>query len=83
MKLDGTDIRNVTDLTRTLRNYHGGDTATVTLIRGLKEMTVEVTLDEKPDPQQPQTDMPAPDADMPSEGSLEEWYNWFYGKKGE
>ena len=83
VKLDSTDVRNVTDLTRALRNYHGGDTATVTLIRGHKEMTVEVTLDEKPDPQQTQTDMPAPDADMPSEGSLEEWYNWFYGKKGE
>ena len=80
--LDDITIRNSTDLIRALRNYHGGDTATITLIRGLKEMTLEITLDEKPDPQQTQAEMPEPDADMPSEGSLEEWYNWFYGKKG-
>ena len=80
--LDDITISNSTDLIRALRNYHGGDTATITLVRSLKEMTLEITLDEKPDPQQTQAEMPEPDADMPSEGSLEEWYNWFYGKKG-
>ncbi|MBP3683665.1 MAG: trypsin-like peptidase domain-containing protein [Oscillospiraceae bacterium] len=49
--LDEHEVSNVTDLTRALRNYKAGDTATVKLIRSGREMNLVIVLDEKP--QQP------------------------------
>ena len=81
--LGGNQVSNITDLTRALRNFKAGDTTTVTLIRGGKEMTLEITLDEKP---QETTTATAPNSDssdsnMPSEGDYNEWFNWFFGGK--
>lgn len=78
--LGGTTIRNRTDLTRALRNFKAGDTTTVTVIRSGKEVSLEITLDEKP--QETQTDVPQPDENMPSEGSYDEWFDWFFGGRG-
>ncbi len=78
--LGGTTIRNRTDLTRALRNYKAGDTTTVTVIRSGKEVALEITLDEKP--QEAQPTVPQPDENMPSEGSYDEWFDWFFGGRG-
>ena len=78
--LGGTTIRNRTDLTRALRNYKAGDTTTVTVIRSGKEVALEITLDEKP--QEAQPTVPQPDENMPSEGSYDEWFDWFCGGRG-
>lgn len=80
IRLDDTTVSSVTDLTRALRAYKAGDTVTVTLIRGGKEMTLEMTLDEKPQPEEDQ-DIPTPDENMPSEGSYDDWYDWFFGNR--
>ena len=73
--LDVHEISNVTELTRALRNYKAGDTATVTLIRSGKEMTLEITFDERPQ----QTEEPASQqqSPMPNEGSYDEWFDYF------
>ena len=72
--LGGYKVTNITDLTRSLRNFKAGDTTTVTLIRGGKEMTLNITLDEKPhEAEQP---VPQPEGQMPS-GDFEEWYDYF------
>ena len=73
--LDEQKVSNVTELTRVLRNYKAGDTATVTLIRSGKEMTLEITFDERPQ----QTEEPASQQQtpMPSDGSYDEWFDYF------
>ena len=77
--LGGHKVSNITDLTRALRNFKAGDTTTVTLIRSGREMALDITLDEKPRENTAST-APQPDAEMPSEGSYEDWYNWFFGR---
>ena len=73
--LDDHEVHNVTDLTRALRHYKAGDTATVKLIRSGKEMTLQITFDEKPQ----QTEEPAAkqESSMPNEGSYDEWFEYF------
>ncbi|MBQ2927176.1 MAG: trypsin-like peptidase domain-containing protein [Oscillospiraceae bacterium] len=78
-------VSNVTDLTRSLRNFKAGDTTTVTLIRGGRELTLEITLDEKPqntpastEPQtqiQPETQNPYPKEFE----DMEEFFRRFFG----
>ena len=81
IKLDSYDIGNVTDLTRALRNYKAGDTATVTVIRGGAQMELEITLDEKPqsDPAAPTN----PSEPTPPSGDYDEWYEYFRRYFGE
>jgi len=73
--LDDHQVSNVTELTRALRNYKAGDTATVTLLRAGKEMTLEITFDERP--QQTEEDPSQQQAPMPNEGSYDEWFDYF------
>ena len=73
--LDSHDVGNVTELTRALRNYKAGDTATVRLIRSGKEMTLEITFDERP--QQTEDTAPQQQSPMPNEGSYDEWFDYF------
>ena len=72
--LDEYEVSNVTDLTRALRNYKAGDTATVKLIRSGKEMTLEITFDERPQQTEESTPQQTP---MPNEGSYDEWFDYF------
>ena len=72
--LGGYDITNLTDLSRALRQFQAGDTVTVTVYRGGSELTLNVTLDEKPR----QTE-DAAETDLPSGGSAEDWFDYFYG----
>ena len=73
--LDDQKVSNVTELTRALRKYKAGDTATVKLIRSGAEMTLEITFDERPQ----QTEEPASQqqSPMPNEGSYDEWFDYF------
>ncbi len=48
VKLDDTDISTVTELTRTLRNYEPGDTATIQVYRSGSTLNLTITFDEKP-----------------------------------
>ena len=76
--LGGHKVSNITELTRALRNFKGGDSTTVTVIRSGKEVTMDITLDEKPQ------ELPAPTTQetepvIPSDGGYEDWFNWFFG----
>ena len=71
----GYSVSNVTDLTRALRSFKAGDTTTITVNRGGKQLTMQITLDERPqqtDEQTPETTQPTPD-----NGSFDEWYEYF------
>jgi len=69
------EVSNVTELTRALRNFKAGDTTTVKLIRSGQEMTLEITLDEKPN--QVEEPTPQQEAPMPNEGDYDEWFDYF------
>ena len=73
--VDNQKVSNVTELTRALRNYKAGDTATVKLIRSGGEMTLDIIFDERPQ----QTEEPASQqqSPMPGEGSYDEWFDYF------
>ena len=73
--LGGHAVTNVTTLTRALRNFQAGDTTTITVIRSGLKMELPITLDEKP-----HNDAATQEADpsMPSEGSYQDWYDFFF-----
>ena len=72
----GYSVSNVTDLTRALRNFKAGDTTTVTVVRGGSQVTLEITLDERPQDTDQQTQQESPQT-MPDSGSFDEWYDYF------
>ena len=81
------EIGGLNDLSRALRQFEPGDTTTITVYRSGQEITLDITLDEKPqDTTQQSTHEPSqeqkptyPEEDMPSSGSFEDWFNFFFG----
>ena len=75
IKLGDSTVSNITELTRALRSYKAGDTTTITVIRSGAEVTLDITLDEKPQDldTQPATTEPS----MPNSGSYDEWFDYF------
>ena len=47
VEVGGYEIENMNDLTRALRNFQGGQTATITVWRGGTEIILTITFDEK------------------------------------
>ncbi len=74
-------VRSITDLTRALRRYKAGDTTTVTFLRGGREMTLDILLDEKPQESAVQAP-PQPEGQMPNSGDYEDWYEYFFPFSG-
>ena len=75
------EVESLSDLTKALRKFKAGDTTTITVFRGGQELTLPITLDEKP---QETTQTPAipENGQLPESGSYEDWYNYFFGNKG-
>ena len=75
--LGGYEVRNITDLTRALRHFKADDITTVTILRNGKEMTLDITLDEKP--QETTQESPAqPEPQAPGYGGYDEdMYEFF------
>ena len=73
--LGGYEVKGITTLSRALRNFKAGDTTTVTVIRSGGQLTLEITLDEKP--QSVTATTPTDDASMPSEGDPDEWFEYY------
>ena len=71
----GYSVGNITDLTRAMRNFKAGDTTTVTVVRAGTRVTLQITLDERPQETEPESQQPA--QTMPGSGSFEEWYDYF------
>lgn len=71
--LGDIEVTGVTDLTRALRKFSAGDTTTLTVYRGGQELTLTVTLDEKPHEADES-------GELPSEGSYEEWFDYFFNR---
>jgi len=74
VKLGEYEVKNLSDLTRALRLYKAGDTTTITVFRSGEQITLPITLDEKPQT----TQEPTTDEKMPENGTYEEWFNYFF-----
>ncbi len=74
-------VGSMTELTRTLRSFKAGDETTITVVRGGRELSLSITLDEKP------KDLNNPsyveDPEMPDSGDFDEWYEYFRRYFGE
>ena len=77
--LGGNKVSNNTDLTRALRKFKAGDTTTVTVLRNGREMTLDITLDEKPRDTSEPAAIPQPEGEMPGSGNYDDWYDYFFG----
>lgn len=76
--LGSYEVTSITDLTRALRKFQPGDTTTITVYRSGQTLDLTVTLDAKPAPQESgDSGSSSDDSQMPSNGSYEEWYNYF------
>lgn len=78
--LGDQEVVGNTSLTRALRKYKAGDTATLTVYRSGKEVQLTITFDEKPAATNSEAETPDnSDSQLPSNGSYEEWYKYFFG----
>jgi len=82
IRLGDYKVTNVTELTRALRNFKAGDTTTVTVVRSGGQLELEITLDEKPHDTAASTE-PQTAPTMPSDGSYDEWFDYFRRYFGE
>ena len=82
VKLGNYEVESLTDLTRALRNFKAGDTTEIVVYRGGAEVTLAVTLDEKPADLNATVPAETPQGQMPENGSYDEWYDFFFGGKG-
>ena len=70
-------VESISDLTKALRKFKAGDTTTLKIFRSGQELTLSVTLDEKPREEATQTEPAAGSNQMPQEGSYDDWYKYF------
>ena len=63
-----------------LRKFRAGETTTITVYRAGAKLPLTITFDERPqDPDaEQQAQQPQIEGEMPSSGSYEDWYNFFY-----
>lgn len=79
------EVNNISDLTKALRKFKAGDTTTITVFRSGAEVTLDITLDEKPRETTDETPAMPDESKMPQDGNFEDWYNYFepfFGGKG-
>ncbi len=76
------EVNGNSQLTSALRRFSAGDTTTITVFRAGEKVELSITFDEKPqEPDNaPSETLPG---DMPSDGSYDEWYNYFAPYFGE
>lgn len=82
-KLGDTEINSNSDLLNALRKFSGGDTTTITVFRGGRTLTLNITLDtatneqgqpvEEDGQQMPQI----PQEQAPNSDDFEDWFNFF------
>ena len=79
INLAGHDISTLAELSRVLRELEPGQTTTITVYRGGQEVSMEITLDEKPqtteqEQQQQQQQNQQQSTTIPGFGSIEDWF---------
>ncbi len=65
-------------LTNALRKFKAGDSTTITVFRSGQELELPITFDVRPEDPDAELQQPQGQGEMPSQGSYEDWYNYFY-----
>lgn len=76
------EVGSISDLTRVLRNFEGGETTTITVFRSGSELVLDITLDEKPIATEQSTAAQESQPEEMPDGNFEEWYSYlepFFG----
>ena len=80
IKVGTYTVEGNSTLQSALRKFKAGDTTTVTVFRAGAELELTITFDERPqDPNASLEQPPQESGEMPSNGSYEDWYNYFFG----
>ena len=61
-----------------LRKYKAGERAIITVYRAGQELELPIIFDERPQDPDASQQQPQGQGEMPSSGSYEDWYNYFY-----
>ena len=61
-----------------LRKFKAGETTTITVFRSGAELELTITFDERPQDPHAELEQPQGQGEMPSSGSYEDWYNYFF-----
>lgn len=79
IKVGGFEVDGNSTLQNILRKFKAGDTTTITVYRAGAELELPITFDERPqDADSSQQQQSQSQGEMPSSGSYEDWYNYFY-----
>lgn len=81
INLGGFEIEGYNDLSRALQKFKAGDTTTITVWRAGTELTFDITFDEKPQKSVPESATPQ-GHELPQNGSVEDWYNYWLPQFG-
>ena len=73
--LGDREITCISDLTPAMKPFKVGDSTTVTVFRGRQTLELTITFGERPHT----TVQPSGSGDMPSSGSYEDWFDYFFG----
>ncbi len=78
IKVGEYEVEGNTTLQNALRKFKAGETATITVYRAGAELELTITFDERPQDPDAEQQQPQSQGEMPSSGSYEDWYNYFY-----
>ncbi len=86
VKVGSYQVANLNDLSRALEKYKAGETVQIVVYRGGGQVTLEVTLDERPQvnnsdapSQTPSQEPTEGKGNVPENGSYEDWWEYFFG----
>ena len=71
------EITCINDLTPAMKPFKVGDTTTIVVFRGRQTLELTITFGERP--HENTTVPPTGNGDMPSSGSYEDWFDFFFG----
>ena len=82
VSLGGYEVTCMNDLARALEHFNAGDTVEVIVYRAGAQLTLSITLDERPpttNTDVPSSTEPATGSDVPNQGSADDWWDRFFG----
>ncbi len=78
IRVGGYTVEGNSTLQNALRKFKAGDTTTVTVYRAGAEVELTITFDERPQDPNAGLEQPQQSGEMPSSGTYEDWYNYFF-----
>ena len=77
--LGGQEIGSMSELSRVLRELEPGETTTITVYRSGSQVSMDITLDEKPrDTQQEESTQPSEQTVTPDQDMFDDWFDNFF-----